>query len=203
MMPKPNEGPEMKTRCTWSEAGGGICLPYHDEEWGVPVHDDRILFEFIVLDGFQAGLSWSTILKKRDHFRRAFDNFDPLKISRYGDKKRQTLLADAGIIRNRQKIDAAIGNAGAFLEVQKFFGSFDAYIWQFTGGEPRVNCWKEDKDIPAKTDESEAMSRDLYQRGFRFVGPTICYAFMQAAGLVNDHLISCFRYREIIDGYPK
>jgi len=191
----------MKKRCSWANAAGDICIPYHDEEWGVPVHNDRTLFEFIVLDGFQAGLSWSTILKKRDNFRKAFDRFDPGKIAKYGSGKREALLKDAGIIRNRQKIDAAITNAKVFLEVQESFGSFDSYIWQFVEGKPKINSWKVEKEIPAKTVESEAMSRDLYQKGFRFVGPTICYAFMQAAGLVNDHEVGCYRYQEIINGY--
>jgi DNA-3-methyladenine glycosylase I len=191
----------MKQRCGWVDAGGEICIPYHDNEWGVPVHDDRILFEFIILDGFQAGLSWSTILRKRTDFRRAFEHFDPKKIAEYGRTKREALLSNAGIIRNRQKIDAAIANAKAFLEIQKSFGSFDAYIWQFVAGKPKINTWHQANEIPVKTDESEAMSRDLYQRGFRFVGPTICYAFMQAAGLVNDHETGCYRYQEIIQGY--
>ena len=189
-----------KIRCSWSQSGGGICQPYHDEEWGVPVHNDRILFEYIILDGFQAGLSWSTMLRKRDHFRKAFDRFDPVKISAYGEGKKKSLLADAGIIRNRQKIEAAIANARAFLKIQETFGSFDAYIWQFVEGKPRVNHWKEESEIPARTEASEWMSRDLYQRGFRFVGPTICYAFMQAVGMVNDHVVDCFRYQEIKSG---
>jgi DNA-3-methyladenine glycosylase I len=186
-----------KKRCDWGANADDLLIRYHDTEWGVPLHDDRTLFEFIVLDGFQAGLSWSTILKKRENFRKAFDNFEPDKIAAYGEKKRNELLSDAGIIRNRQKIDAAIRNARAFLEVQKEFGSFDRYIWQFVGGKPKINAWKSMKELPAKTEESEAMSKDLYKRDFRFVGPTICYAFMQAAGLVNDHAVDCFRYKEI------
>ncbi len=186
-----------KVRCAWSNGSGGVCIPYHDLEWGVPLHNDRALFEFIVLDGFQAGLSWATILKKRDNFRKAFDNFDASKISRYGDKERARLLDDAGIVRNRQKVDAAIGNARAFLNIQKEFDTFDKYIWQFVGGKTIINHWKIESDIPVKTDEAEAMSKDLKNRGFKFVGPTICYAFMQAAGMVNDHTIDCFRYQEI------
>ena len=186
-----------KKRCSWVASADALYIQYHDTEWGVPLHDDRMLFEFIILDGFQAGLSWHTILKKRDNFRRAFDDFDAEKITAYDASKRQSLLADTGIIRNRQKIDAAIQNARAYLEVQAEFSSFDRYIWQFVGGRPKVNAWKTTEDIPAKTKESEAMSKDLYQRGFRFVGPTICYAFMQAAGLVNDHVVDCFRYKEI------
>lgn len=186
-----------KTRCPWAQSSGGLCIPYHDTEWGVPLHDDRKLFEFIVLDGFQAGLSWATILKKRDNFRKAFDHFDASKISKYGEKERTRLLNDAGIVRNRQKIDAAIGNAKAFLQVQKEFGTFDKYIWQFTGGKTIINAWKTEADIPVKTTEAEAMSKDLKSRGFKFVGPTICYAFMQAAGMVHDHVVDCFRYAEI------
>ena len=186
-----------KKRCDWGFNADDLLTRYHDAEWGVPLHDDRTLFEFVILDGFQAGLSWSTILKKRENFRKAFDNFDPIKIAAYGEKKRNELLSDAGIIRNRQKVDAATRNARAFLAVQKEFGSFDRYIWQFVGGKPIVNAWKSMKELPAKTEESEAMSKDLYKRDFRFVGPTICYAFMQAAGLVNDHTVDCFRYEEI------
>jgi DNA-3-methyladenine glycosylase I len=184
-------------RCSWVASADALYMQYHDTEWGVPLHDDRKLFEFLILDGFQAGLSWHTILKKRDHFRRAFDGFNAEKIAAYDTRKRQSLLADAGIIRNRQKIDAAIQNARAYLEVRSEFSSFDRYIWQFVGGRPKVNAWKTTDDIPAKTKESEAMSKDLYQRGFKFVGPTICYGFMQAAGLVNDHVVECFRYEEI------
>ena len=187
----------MKKRCAWVANEADFYVRYHDEEWGVPLHDDRKLFEFLVLDAFQAGLSWAIILKKRDNFRQAFDHFDPVKIARYDDKKIQSLLADAGIIRNKQKILATIKNAQGFLRIQEEFGSFDAYIWQFVGGKPKVNAWKTMSQIPAKTAESEAMSKDLVKRGFSFVGPTICYAFMQAAGLVNDHTVDCFRYKEL------
>jgi len=172
-------------------------LAYHDQEWGVPVHDDRVLFEFLILEGAQAGLSWSTILNKRDNYRRAFDNFDARKIARYDAGKVQKLLADPGIVRNRLKIRAAIQNAKAFLEVQKEFGGFDAYIWRFVGGKPIRNRWKAGASLPACTSTSDAMSKDLRSRGFNFVGSTICYAFMQAVGLVNDHSLDCFRYREV------
>jgi len=190
-----------KKRCEWVESADPIYIQYHDIEWGVPLHDDRMLFEFIILDGFQAGLSWFTILKKRDHFREVFDAFDPQKIAIYDERKKSMLLSDPGIIRNRQKINAAIQNAKAFLHIQDEFGSFGRYIWQFVGNKPKCNAWKTLKEIPAKTEESEAMSRDLYKRGFKFVGPTICYAFMQAAGLVNDHVVDCFRYKEILSLY--
>ena len=182
-------------RCPWAKMALGI--QYHDREWGVPQHDDRVLFEFLVLEGAQAGLSWSTILQKRDNYRRAFDNFDACKVVRYDARKVKKLLADAGIVRNRLKIAAAIRNAEAFLAVQKEFGSFDAYIWRFVGRRPIRNAWKTLKQIPARTPESDAMSKDLVGRGFKFVGPTICYAFMQAVGMVNDHLVDCFRYSEI------
>jgi DNA-3-methyladenine glycosylase I len=172
-------------------------VEYHDQEWGVPVHDDNRLFEFMVLDAFQAGLSWSTILRKRVNFQKAFDGFNPVKIARYDENRYQELLQDAGIIRNRAKIQATIRNAVAFLQVQKEFDSFDNYIWQFVNYRTIVNRWERLDELPAKTPEAEAMSRDLKQRGFGFVGPTICYAFMQAAGMVNDHLITCFRYAEI------
>jgi DNA-3-methyladenine glycosylase I len=183
-------------RCPWP---GEIpaYVAYHDEEWGVPLHDDRALFEFLILEGAQAGLSWLTILNKRENYRRAFAGFDPKKVARFGARDVKRLLGDAGIVRNRQKIAAAIGNAKAFLEVQKEFGSFDAYVWRFTGGRPIRNRWKSVKQVPAKTPESDAMSKDLIARGFRFVGSTICYAHMQATGMVNDHLIDCFRYREV------
>lgn len=170
---------------------------YHDEEWGVPVHDDKLHFEYIVLDSFQAGLSWSTILNKRENFRKAFDGFDALKISRYSEKKIERLLKDEGIIRNRLKIHATIGNAEAFLKIRKEFGTFDKYIWQFTDGKVLSNKLKSYKQVPARTKHSDAMSKDLYSRGFKFVGPTICYAYMQAAGMVNDHLVSCHRYRKV------
>ncbi len=190
-----------KKRCEWVEMADPLYIHYHDTEWGVPLHDDRMLFEFIIVDGFQAGLSWFTILKKREHFRKVFDSFDPQKIAAYGEDKRNALLSDPGIIRNRQKIDAAIRNAKAFIQIQKEFDSFDGYIWHFVGEKPIVNTWKNLKEIPAKTEESETMSKDLNKRGFKFVGPTICYAFMQAAGLVNDHVVDCFRYKELIQLY--
>jgi len=172
-------------------------IAYHDEEWGVPLHDDRALFEFLILDGAQAGLSWETVLRKRDHYRRAFDGFDAAKIARYDAKKIERLLADPGIIRNRLKIAAAVANARFFLAVQREFGSFDRFVWQFIGGKPKRNRFRAPKDIPAFTPESDAMSRELKRRGFSFVGSTICYAFMQAAGMVNDHLVGCYRWREI------
>lgn len=182
--------------CEWPGVNP-LMIEYHDKEWGVPLHDDRKLFEFIILDAFQAGLSWNTIINKRKNFRKAFDNFDVKKISKYDEKKYESLMNDAGIIRNQLKIRATITNAKAFLEVQKEFGSFDKYIWQFTGGKTIVNKWKTLKELPAKTKESDAMSKDLLKRGFKFVGSTICYAFMQAAGMVNDHLVSCSRYKEV------
>jgi len=185
-----------KIRCPWGTADP-LYTGYHDREWGVPVHDDRKLFEFLVLEGAQAGLSWSIILKKRENFRKAFDNFDARRIAQYDEKKIQQLLSNEGIIRNRRKIEAAIQNARAFLAVQEEFESFDAYIWQFIGGKPRQNAWKTLKDIPSQTQESEAMSKDLIERGFKFVGSTICYAFMQAVGMVNDHTIDCFRHAEV------
>src|SRR6516225_4912747 len=183
------------TRCPWASTPLGIA--YHDREWGVPVHDDRLLFEFLILEGAQAGLSWETILKKRENYRRAFDNFDPAVVAGYGQKKRKGLLADAGIVRNRLKIEAAIQNAKAFLTVREKFGTFDEYIWEFVGREPRQNAWESIKEVPAKTPESDAMSKDLKRRGFTFVGSTICYAFMQAVGMVNDHLVDCFRHGEL------
>jgi len=168
-------------------------IEYHDKEWGVPVHDDRVLFEFLILEGAQAGLSWETILNKRENYRRAFDHFDAAKISSYDKKKVRKLMADPGIVRNKLKIASAISNAKAFLDVQKEFGSFDRYIWQFVGGKPKVNHWKSSQTLPAQTPESDAMSKDLKKRGFRFVGSTICYAFMQATGMVDDHSALCFR----------
>jgi DNA-3-methyladenine glycosylase I len=186
---------DITNRCAWAK--NVFSIPYHDAEWGVPVHDDRLLFEFLVLEGAQAGLSWDTILRKRARYREAFDNFDPAVVARYGKRKVNALLRDAGIIRNRLKIAAAISNAQAFLKVVEEFGSFDAYIWQFTGGRPRVNEWRMPKELPARTAESDAMSKDLKRRGFRFVGSTICYAFMQAVGMVNDHAVDCFRYAEL------
>jgi DNA-3-methyladenine glycosylase I len=182
-------------RCEWANKGG-LEQSYHDNEWGVALHDDRRLFEFLVLEGAQAGLSWSTILRKRDGYRRAFDNFDARKISEYSENDVSRLLADPEIIRNRLKINAAITNAGAFLHVQKEFGSFDRYIWQFVNDRPVRNSWRKMTDIPSSSPESEAMSKDLKKRGFKFVGPTICYAFMQAVGMVNDHVTDCFRYKE-------
>jgi len=182
-------------RCTWAQSEPNI--HYHDEEWGVPQHDDRVLFEFLILEGAQAGLSWTTILNKREHYRRAFDGFDPARMARYGEAKLDRLLADPGIVRNRAKIAAAVQNAKAFLAVQKEFNTFDAYLWQFVGGHPTQNAWRSARSVPAQTPESEKMSKDLLKRGFRFVGPTICYAFMQAVGLVNDHLVSCYRYPRI------
>ncbi len=188
--------PESKiTRCRWASSEWNI--PYHDEEWGVPVHDDRTWFEFLTLEGAQAGLSWDTVLKKRTRYREVFDNFDPGKVARYSLKKVKTLLADPGIIRNRLKIAATISNASAFLKVQSEFGSFDRYIWQFVGGQPKRNAWKRHKKLPACTPQSDALSKDLQTRGFRFVGSTICYALMQATGLVNDHMVDCFRYRQL------
>jgi len=186
-----------KPRCTWVPMGKPLYVAYHDEQWGVPEHDDRALFEMLVLEGAQAGLAWETILNKREGYRRAFDRFDPRRVARFDGRKVRALLADPGIVRNRLKISAAIANARAFLEVQREFGSFDAYIWRFVGGEPKRNAWKHHREIPARTGESDAMSKDLKRRGFRFVGSTICYAFMQACGLVNDHTTGCFRYREV------
>jgi DNA-3-methyladenine glycosylase I len=172
-------------------------VAYHDEEWGVPVHDDRKLFEFMILDAFQAGLSWSTILNKRENFRAAFDNFEPEKVARYDKRKIERLLKDAGIVRNRLKVQSTVSNAKSFLDVQDEHGDFASFIWQFVGGETRQNRWRSLKQLPAKTKQSDAMSRELVARGFKFVGSTICYAFMQAAGMVNDHIVSCFRYKEL------
>ena len=183
-----------KTRCSWAGATDPLMIAYHDGEWGVPSHDDRHFFEMLTLEGAQAGLNWRTILHKRDGYRRAFDNFDPRKVARYDARKVKSLLADPGIVRNRLKVGSTIDNARAFLAVQKEFGSFDAYIWTFVGGKPIVNSWQRLSQIPAKTRESDAMSKDLKKRGFRFVGSTICYAFMQATGLVNDHAVDCFCY---------
>jgi DNA-3-methyladenine glycosylase I len=187
----------MLVRCHW--ARNELNIPYHDEEWGVPVHDDRKLFEFLILEGAQAGLSWDTILKKRARYRQVLDEFDANRIARYDARKVRALLKDPGIIRNRLKIAATIGNARAFLQVQKEFGSFAAYLWKFVGGHPKHPAWKTHKRVPATTPESDAMSKDLKKRGFRFVGSTICYAFMQATGMVNDHLVSCFRFSELAD----
>jgi len=184
-----------RVRCHWAQNEWNI--PYHDEEWGVPVHDDKAWFEFLTLEGAQAGLSWDTVLKKRARYREVFDGFDPAKVARYGAKKVKALLADPGIIRNRLKIDATISNARAFAEVQQEFGSFDAYIWRFVDGKPNQNKWKAHSKVPASTKESDAVSRDLQKRGFRFVGSTICYALMQATGMVNDHATTCFRYKAL------
>jgi DNA-3-methyladenine glycosylase I len=185
-----------KKRCTWSGTDP-LYVAYHDEEWGVPVHDDRVLFEFLVLEGAQAGLSWITILRKRDGYRRAFDRFDPRKIARYDEPKVATLLVDAGIVRNRAKIGSTIKNARAFLDVQAEFGSFDAYQWRFVDGRPIQNRPRTLGDVPARSAQSDAMSKDLKSRGFSFVGSTILYAHMQAVGMVNDHLVDCFRHREV------
>jgi DNA-3-methyladenine glycosylase I len=182
-------------RCHW--ARNDLSIRYHDEEWGVPAHDDGVLFEFLILEGAQAGLSWDTILKKRDNYRAALDGFDVQRVAKYQSPKIQSLLRDPGIVRNRLKIAGTVQNAKAFLAVQKEFGSFDRYIWQFAGGRPRVNSWKSHEQVPASTAESDAMSKDLKKRGFTFVGSTICYAFMQAVGMVNDHAVDCFRYKEV------
>ncbi|KKL73217.1 hypothetical protein LCGC14_2077120 [marine sediment metagenome] len=190
---------EDKKRCAWpgKEEKNKLMIKYHDEEWGVPVHDDKKLFEYFLLDTFQAGLSWEIILKKRENFRKAFNNFNPIKIAGYTDQDRKRLLNDAGIVRNRLKIESAIVNAQKFLEIQKEFGAFDKYIWQFTKHKTIKNKFKELKELPSKTKESDAMNKDLKERGFKFVGSTICYAFMQGTGIVNDHLIDCFRYKEL------
>jgi DNA-3-methyladenine glycosylase I len=184
-----------KQRCPWARSD--LYIEYHDSEWGVPVHDDRTLFEFLILEGAQAGLSWETILKKRTNYREAFDQFDPTLIARYGARKVKALLDNPGIVRNRLKVAAAIQNAKSFLAVQKECGSFDGYLWRFVGGQPMQNGWKTHEDVPARTAESDALSKDLKQRGFKFVGSTICYAFMQAVGLVNDHLAGCYRHKEL------
>jgi DNA-3-methyladenine glycosylase I len=190
-----NSKPAIPIRCPW--ARNDLSIRYHDEEWGLPTHDDATLFEFLILEGAQAGLSWDTILKKRENYRAAFDSFDPKKIAGYDRRKIQSLMNDAGIIRNRLKIASAVENAKAFLKVQDELGSFDAYIWQFAGGSPLVNSWRSAKQVPARTSESDAMSKDLKKRGFSFVGTTICYAFMQAVGMVNDHLTGCFRHSQL------
>jgi DNA-3-methyladenine glycosylase I len=184
-------------RCSWPDWKDGLMIRYHDEEWGVPVHDDRLLFEYMVLDAFQAGLSWKTILSRRENFRKAFDNFEPAAVANYDEQKRQELLKDPGIIRNRAKIDATISNARQFLIIQKDFGSFDRYIWSFTSHKTIRNRWKNLKELPASSDVSDRMSNDLRKRGFKFAGTKICYAFMQAAGMVNDHTVDCFRYGEV------
>jgi DNA-3-methyladenine glycosylase I len=186
----------LKTRCRWV-ADDELYRKYHDEEWGVPAHDDGKLFELLILEGVQAGLSWLTVLRKRENYRRAFDGFDAEKIAAYDSKKVERLMEDKGIIRNRLKIKAAIENARAFLKVREEWGTFDAYLWQFIGGKPKQNFWRTLEEVPSKTAESEAMSKDLARRGFKFVGSTICYAFMQAVGMVNDHTTDCFRYAEL------
>ena len=182
-------------RCSWPKSE--LDIAYHDQEWGAPVHDDRVLFEFLILEGAQAGLSWSTILRKRANYRRAFADFEPARVARFTPARVQKLMQDEGIVRNRLKIESTITNARAFLTVQKEFGSFDSYLWRFVGGKPRQNAWRGPGQTPARTAESDALSKDLQRRGFRFVGSTICYAFMQAVGMVNDHLVSCYRYREL------
>jgi len=182
--------------CSWP-GNNPLMIAYHDKEWGIPLHDDMKIFEFLVFDAFQAGLSWSIVLKKREGFRKAFDHFDYKKIARYNEDKIHQLLKDEGIIRNQLKIRATVNNAQRFLEVRKEFGTFDKYIWQFTGNKPIVNKWNQLNQLPAKSTESDAMSKDLQKRGFKFVGSTICYAFMQAAGMVNDHLVDCYRYKEL------
>jgi DNA-3-methyladenine glycosylase I len=188
-------------RCGW--ARNELAIRYHDEEWGVPIHDDRRWFEFITLEGAQAGLSWDTILRKRDAYRSAFKEFDPARVAKFGDRDVTRLLADAGIVRNRLKINSAISNAKAFLAVQKEFGSFDEYIWRFIGDRPRINKWRALKQMPARTIESDAMSKELIGRGFKFVGSTICYAMMQATGMVNDHMVDCERYRAVMRSAKK
>ena len=182
-------------RCGWARSE--LSIPYHDQEWGVPVHDDRTLFEFLILEGAQAGLSWETILKKREGYRQAFDAFDPSVIAEYRQSKLDQLLVDPGIVRNRLKIASAVGNAKATLQVQREFGSLDAYLWPFVGAQPKVNAWQRLDQVPARTAESDALSKDLLRRGFKFVGSTTCYAFMQGVGMVNDHCVDCFRYRQV------
>ncbi len=184
-----------RVRCPWAQ--NDLNIRYHDEEWGVPVHNEHTWFEFLILEGAQAGLSWDTVLRKRARYREVFDGFDPAKVARYEKKKIRELLRDEGIIRNKMKIESAISNARAFLKVQEEFGSFDAYVWRFVGGQPKQNAWKTHKQVPAKTPQSDALSKDLQKRGFRFVGSTICYALMQGTGMVNDHLASCFRYQDL------
>jgi DNA-3-methyladenine glycosylase I len=184
-----------ESRCSWAK--NNLSIRYHDEEWGAPLHDDRALFELLTLEGAQAGLSWDTILRKRENYRATFNNFDPAMIARFTKTRVNAILRDPGIVRNRLKVTSVVTNAAAFLAVQKEFGSFDAYIWQFTGGRPKRNAWRALSDVPARSAESDAMSKDLRRRGFRFVGSTICYAFMQATGMVNDHLVKCFRYRQV------
>jgi DNA-3-methyladenine glycosylase I len=187
-------------RCLWATVAGPLLLEYHDREWGVPVHNDRKHFEVLVLSGAQAGLNWSLVLKKREGYRRAFDKFDPERVARYSERKILDLASDPEIIRNRMKIEAAVRNARAFLKIQQEFGKFDSYCWRFVGGRPKLNHWKATRQIPAASPESEAFSKDLKQRGFSFVGPTVVYAYMQVVGMVNDHVVGCFRYREIRQG---
>src|SRR5215469_10967035 len=184
-----------QVRCAWAASGSSDMLHYHDEEWGRPVHDDRKLFEFLILEGAQAGLSWSTILNRRDGYRKAFAGFDPARVAKFGKREIEKLMKDKGIIRNRLKIESTVTNANAFLAVQKEFGSFEKYVWSFVGGKPIVNRWKKMNQVPARTKESDALSNDLKKRGFKFVGSTICYAFMQAVGMVNDHALDCFRHK--------
>ena len=186
---------EVLQRCSWAN-GSELEQAYHDNEWGVPLHDDRKLFEFVTLEGAQAGLSWATILKKRENYRKLFNDFDVEKIARYNKRKIESLLKNPGIIRNRLKVESTVSNARAFIDIQNEYGSFDTYIWRFTDGKPIVNRWQSLKDIPASTELSDTLSKELKKRGFRFVGSTICYAFMQATGMVNDHTVDCFRYRE-------
>src|SRR5690242_19194436 len=183
------------TRCPWAQTP--LSTAYHDTEWGVPVHDDRVLFEFLILEGAQAGLSWEMILKRREAYAQAFDDFDPARVAEYPPAKIEELLVNPGLIRNRLKIEVTVRNARAFLAVQREFGSFDAYVWRFVGGAPKVNRWRSRTEVPAHTAESDALSKDLLRRGFKFVGSTICYSFMQAVGMVNDHLVKCFRYGEV------
>jgi DNA-3-methyladenine glycosylase I len=193
--------PTMTTkRCSWASADSPLLVEYHDREWGVPVHNDRKHFEVLVLSGAQAGLSWSVVLKKREGYRHAFDKFDPEKVARYSERQIQKLISDPEIIRNRMKIEAAVRNARAFLKIQEEFRDFDSYCWRFVEGRPKLNRWKTIRQIPATSPESDAFSKDLKHRGFSFVGPTVVYAYMQAAGMVNDHLVDCFRYREIRQG---
>jgi len=194
-MPSAAASGDSKVRCRWAPPDDALYTAYHDEEWGVPVHDDRLLFEFLILEGAQAGLSWSTILHKRQNYRKAFARFDAKKMAKFTKKDVARLMQDAGIVRNRLKIESSISNAKAFLEVKKEFGSFDAYIWSFVGGKPLLNRWRTGAHVPARTEISDKMSKDLKKRGFRFVGSTICYAYMQATGMVNDHSTACFRHK--------
>ena len=186
----------MPNRCAWT-GSDPLMIEYHDQEWGVPQHDDRVLFEYIILDGAQAGLSWLTILRKREGYRRAFDNYDVQRIARYDDAKIGQLLQKPEIVRNRLKVNSAVTNAQAYLNVQEEFGSFDSYLWGLVGNQTLQNAWESESEVPAKTPQAEAMSKDLIRRGFKFVGPTICYAFMQAAGMVDDHVVDCFRYHQL------